>query len=70
MDTWAPEPAGLAQIVQTLRDSTNIHDKTIQREITVVRPTFGLCAWLGPLVLVVGRVLTGMADVELVVCSG
>lgn len=56
MDTWAPEPAGLAQIVQTLRDSTNIHDKTIQREITVVRPTCHLCARLEQLVLVVRRV--------------
>lgn len=56
MDTWAPEPAGLAQIVQTLRDSTNIHDKTIQREITVVRPTCRLFASLWPFVLVVGRV--------------
>ncbi|CCA70510.1 related to importin beta-2 subunit (transportin) [Serendipita indica DSM 11827] len=35
MATWSPDPAGLAQILQTLRDSTNIHDKHIQSQITM-----------------------------------
>jgi hypothetical protein len=36
MESWSPDPAGLAQILQTLRDSTNIHDKAIQQQITMV----------------------------------
>jgi hypothetical protein len=36
METWTPDQAGLAQILQTLRDSTNIHDKQIQQQITMV----------------------------------
>ncbi|KIM30478.1 hypothetical protein M408DRAFT_328061 [Serendipita vermifera MAFF 305830] len=35
MEAWNPDPAGLAQILQTLRDSTNIHDKQIQQQITM-----------------------------------
>jgi hypothetical protein len=37
MQAWTPDQAGLAQILQTLRDSTNIHDKQIQQQITMVR---------------------------------
>lgn len=36
MAAWTPDPAGLGQILQTLRDSTNIHDKQIQQQITMV----------------------------------
>ncbi|KAG8829917.1 hypothetical protein FRC17_005777 [Serendipita sp. 399] len=35
METWTPDPTGLAQILQTLRDSTNIHDKQVQQQITM-----------------------------------
>jgi hypothetical protein len=36
MEVWSPDTSGLAQILQTLRDSTNIHDKQIQQQITMV----------------------------------
>ena len=37
MASWQPQPGGLEEILQVIRDSTNVEDKEIQKEITLVR---------------------------------
>lgn len=66
METWSPDPAGLAQILQTLRDSTNIHDKAIQQQITLVSL---LVAMDGPFGGIVAVRLTCVSAVERVSTS-
>lgn len=39
MASWAPTEAGLHEILQTIRDSTD-NNAVVQREITVVSLTF------------------------------
>lgn len=38
MATWAPQQAGLQEILQTIHDSTDTHNAEVQRTITIVSP--------------------------------
>lgn len=42
MASWSPQPAGLQEILQTIRDSTNTQNK-VQKAITLVRLSPLLC---------------------------
>lgn len=36
MATWAPQQAGLQEILQTIHESTDTHNADVQRTITIV----------------------------------
>ena len=39
MDAWAPQEAGLHEILVTIRQSTTEHDRAVQTQVTHVRFT-------------------------------